>query len=103
MTSQTTKQTIAIQILTNISRRKDNQTMKFGQLAEHKWESFFLKSHTQNMVEKLFPDSFLGNQNWAYFWVNSLYLQTVGFHYMSSWGLSKYFQTKLQTSCFYFI
>ena len=36
MTSQTTKQTIAIQILTNISRRKDNQTMKFGQLAEHK-------------------------------------------------------------------
>ena len=24
------------------------------------------------MVEKLFPNPFLKNQNWAYFWVNSL-------------------------------
>ena len=32
MTSQSGKQKIAIQILLNISRNKDNQTMKFGQL-----------------------------------------------------------------------
>ena len=46
--------------MTNISRSKDNQAMKFGQLIEDK---FFLKNHTQNVVETLFPDTFLKNQN----------------------------------------
>ena len=32
MTSQTAEQTIAIHILSNISRSKGNQTMKFGHL-----------------------------------------------------------------------
>ena len=32
MTSQPEKQTIAMRILFNISKRKDNQTMKFSQL-----------------------------------------------------------------------
>ena len=32
MTLQPRKETIAIHILANISRRKDNQAMKFGQL-----------------------------------------------------------------------
>ena len=32
MTSQREKQTAAIQILTNISKSKGNQTMEFGQL-----------------------------------------------------------------------
>ena len=27
---------------------------------------------TQNVVEKLFPDSFLKTQNWAYLWISSL-------------------------------
>ena len=36
------------------------------------WETFFLKNHTQNVVKKLFPDSFLKNQNWAYLWIDSL-------------------------------
>ena len=46
--------------------------MKFGQLIEYKWEKVFLENHTQNMVEKLFPDPFPKSQNWAYFWINSL-------------------------------
>ena len=33
--SQTRKQTITVHILTNISRNKDNQIMKFGQLIEY--------------------------------------------------------------------
>ena len=43
---------------------------KVGQLIENKIRniSFFLKNHTQNVVDKLFPDSFLKNQNWAYPW-----------------------------------
>ena len=47
-------------ILPNISRNKGNQTMKFGQLIEY---SIFLKNHTQNVVEKLFPDPSPKNQN----------------------------------------
>ena len=67
MTSQTRKQIIAIHILPNISRSKDNQAMKFGQLIEYNMRNIFLeiflKIHTQNAVEKLFPDPFLKNQN----------------------------------------
>ena len=44
-----------------ISRSNDNQTMKFG----------FLKNYTQNMMIKLFPDTFPKNQN---LWVNTLRL-----------------------------
>ena len=32
----------------------------------YSWETFFSKNHTQNVVEKLFPNPFLKNQNWAY-------------------------------------
>ena len=40
--------------------------MKFGQLVEYNMRNIFLKNHTQNMVEKLFPDPFLRNQTLAY-------------------------------------
>ena len=56
MTSQPGKQAIAMHILPNILRRKYSQAMKLGQLTEHTWETFFLKNHTQNLVEKLLPD-----------------------------------------------
>ena len=59
MTPQPGKQTFAIHILLNISRTKGNKIRKFGQLIEYiTWEIFFLKNHTQNKVEKLFPDPF---------------------------------------------
>ena len=48
MTSRPGKQTIAIHILPNISRSKDNQTMRFGQLKEHDMRNIFLeKSYTK--------------------------------------------------------
>ena len=56
MMSQHGKQTIAIQILPNISRSKDNHTMELGQLIKY---NIFLKNHTQNVVQKLVPDPFL--------------------------------------------
>ena len=43
MTSQSGKQTIAIQILPNISRNKGNQTMKFDQLTEQNVKNIFLE------------------------------------------------------------
>ena len=61
--------------MSNISRSKDNQTMKFGQLIVYN----IRKNHTQNVEEKLFPDAFLKNQNWAYLRINSLKFYTVFF------------------------
>ena len=63
MTSQPGQQTIAIHILPNISRSKDNQTMKFGQLIEYNMRKILLKNHTQNVLEKLFSDIYLKYQN----------------------------------------
>ena len=43
MTSQTGQQAITIHTLPNISRRKDNHTMKFGQLIEYNMRNIFLE------------------------------------------------------------
>ena len=37
--------------------------MKYGQLIEYNMRTIYHKNHTQNAVEKLFPDPFLKNQN----------------------------------------
>ena len=60
MGSQTGQQLI---ILSNISRIKDNQTMKLGQLIKHNISTIFLENHIKNVVEKLVLDSFIKNQN----------------------------------------
>ena len=62
MKSKPEKQTIAIHILPNISRVKDNQTTKFVKLIEYNIRNIFFKNYTQNLVEKLLPDPFLKNQ-----------------------------------------
>ena len=55
MTSQPGKQTVAIHILSNISRRKGSQTMKFGQLIEYNMNKFFLeKSYKKCYGETIF-------------------------------------------------
>ena len=43
MTSKLGWQTVTIHILPNISRRNDNQTMKFDQLIEYNMRNIFLK------------------------------------------------------------
>ena len=55
------------------------------------------------MVEKLFPDPFLKTQNQVYLWVNNLKFYTVCSYCMLGSGLSKYIETKLQTTYFYLI
>ena len=69
MTSQPGKQTIAIHIMPNISRGKGNQTMKIG-------KTFFWKNHRQDVLENIFPELFLKNQNLAYLCMNSLKFYT---------------------------
>ena len=59
MTSQPGLQTIAINILSNISQRKSNQTMKFGQLIEYNKRIFFFKNYAENEACRLVPEFFL--------------------------------------------
>ena len=91
MTSQSKKKTIAIHILIY------QEVRVWGSEIWSVNKTFFLKNHTQNMVEKLFPDP------WAYLWINTLKFYTVCFYCMPSWGLSKYIETKLQTTYFYLV
>ena len=87
----------------NILRSTGNQTIKFGQLIDYNMRNIFFKDHTQNLVQKLVPDPFLKNENWAYLWVNWLKLQTFYFCYMPYWGPSKQIETILNTICIYLI
>ena len=56
MTSQRGYQTNVIHMLTNTSRSKGNQAMKFGQLIEDNMRNVFLENYTQNVLDKLVPD-----------------------------------------------
>ena len=58
MTSQPGLQTIAIEILPNISQSEGNQTMKSGQLIEYNKRNIFFK-HAENEVGRLVSDLFL--------------------------------------------
>ena len=72
--------TIIIHMLSNNSRSKGNQTMKFGHLIEHNMRKFFLKKSYTKCGGKVSPRFFYKNQNWAYisrptvWYVKSLYL-----------------------------
>ena len=89
-------------ILPNILWSENNPTMTFGQLIQYKVRNIFLKNDTQYVAGKLFPEHFLEDQNWAYLWINNLKLHKICFDWILSWVLSKYIETKLQTTCFYF-
>ena len=58
MTSQRVQQTILIHILPNISRSKDNQTMKFGQLIDYNMRKIFLEKLYTNCGGETSPIPF---------------------------------------------
>ena len=59
MTSQTEQQIITIHILPSISRSKDNQAMRFGQLIKDNVRNIFAENYTANEAGRLVPDLFL--------------------------------------------
>ena len=87
-----------IHILPNILRRKENQTMKFGQLIECKMENIFLEKLYAKCDEETSP-----RLVWVYLGINSLRFYTVCFCCMPSRRLLKRIKTKLQTTLFYLI
>ena len=103
MTSQPGQKTIVIHILPNISRSNGNQTMKFGQLIEYNMRNIFRgKSYTKcggensprPSSEKLKLSIPLDQKAQVLY---SLFL------WNPKLRLSRYIETKLQTTCFYFI
>ena len=70
--AQPGKQTIALHILTNISRSKGNQAMKFGQLIEYNTRNMFLEK-SYKKCGGLFPKS----QIRVHLWINSLKFYTI--------------------------
>ena len=63
MTLQPGKQTTAINVLSYISRSKDNQTIKFGQLIEYNMRNIFLEKSYGKYGRETSPRPFLKNQN----------------------------------------
>ena len=57
--SQSGQKLITINILPNISRSKDNQTVKFGQLIEYHMRNNFLKKSHTKCDEEANPRPFL--------------------------------------------
>ena len=60
MTSKTEKKK-TIHILPNISKSKDNKTMKFGQLIDYNTKNIFLENcnfHSQNLIREACPRRF---------------------------------------------
>ena len=55
MTSQPGLQTITIHMLPNISRSKDNQTMKFGQLTECNMGNIFVEKSYPKCAGEIIP------------------------------------------------
>ena len=62
---------------------------------------FFLKNHTQNVVEKLVPNPFLKNQELTYLGITSMKFDKVVFIVCPGQGQSKYIEIKVKTTCFY--
>ena len=83
----------------NISRSKGNQAMKFGHV-NMTWETFFLKNHSQNLVENLFPDLFLKYQKWAYLWINCLKFYAVFFFIIVCQAEDYRSKSYLPSTCF---
>ena len=58
LTSQLAQQTIAIHLLTNISRSKDNQATKFGRLIEYNQKNIFLEKSFRKCGGEITPRHF---------------------------------------------
>ena len=63
MMSLTGQQTIAIHILADISRSKENETKKFGQLIEYNLRNNFLEKSSTKCGRETSSRPFFKNQN----------------------------------------
>ena len=91
ITPSTEKHIITKLILPNISRTKDNQAAKFGQLIEYNVRNIFLEKWYVKYGKKVVPDSFSKSNLSIPLDQQSVFLQfyTVYTHCMSKSGTTK--------------
>ena len=58
ITSRTRQRIIPVHILLNISRNKDDHTIKIDQLIKYNMRNIFLQTSAQNEARRLVPDLF---------------------------------------------
>ena len=84
MTSEPGKQTIAMHILPFISRSKDNQRVKFGQLIEYNMRKIFLEKSYPQCGGETSPKSFSKKLKLNISLINSLKFYTVYLYCIAS-------------------
>ena len=77
MTPQLGKQRIATNILSNISRNKGNQTIKFGQLIEHNMRNIFLEISCTKYGRETISRPFSKKIKIEPIWINSRKCYTI--------------------------
>ena len=90
MTSQPGKRTVAIHILTSISRSKYNQTIKFRQLIACNLRKTFLEKTSKDYISEHISES-----------ITQSFIQFVFIVCQIEGYCSKDIKTKLQVTCFY--
>ena len=75
--------------------------MKFWQLTAYNMKNIFLEKLYTKCGRETIPRIFSKKSKLSNPWINSLKFYTVCFYCMPSWGLWKYIEIKLQTTCFY--
>ena len=103
MASQPGYQTIVVHILPNISRSKENQKVKVGQLMEFNMRNIFLEKSYTKCDGETSPRPLSEKLKLSILWIKSLRLVIVCFYCMPSGGPLKHIETKLQTFFFYLI
>ena len=93
--SQPRTKTIAIHVLSNISRSKGNQTMKFCQLIEYKMRNIFFEKSSTKYREETIPRPFSKKLKLSISLDQYSRVLYKLFYCISSGGLSKYIKTKL--------
>ena len=100
MTPQSGLQTIAIHIFPNISRRKGNQAMTFGQLIEYNMRNNFLEKLYTKYSRETIPRPFSRKPKLSISldqYSKVLYIVLL----LAKLRTIKVIETKLQTTCFY--
>ena len=99
--SQTGKQIITIHILPDISRSKDNQTMKFGQLLESNMRNIFLKKSYTKCGGETSPRLISQKSKFSISLNQQSKVLHIVFIVCPSLGLPNYSENKVESPCFY--
>ena len=103
MTSQPGKEAITIHILSNIFRSKGNPTKKFDQLIEYNMRNIFLEQSYTKYGGEAIPWPFSKESKLSISLDQQCEFLFRSFFVSQNRWLPKYIETKVLTTCFYFL